>query len=438
MNWISTLKSRIASMVTRASSYWYRDGLHLNIPRHAGKVVTEDEAYTVSAYWCSVRVICESISQMPWRVHERTRRGNRIAETHPADRLLFRSPNPVQDAPAFKELMLRWVLSWGNAYAEIVRDSSARPRSLWPVEPWRVRPYIDGGQVIYEVRQPDGSLVYVPAADMLHFRGMGSELMGWSVINAMARTLGLSAAQEDSFAAQMENGVRLSGVLVPKDGGTIPDTRIRKLEQQWQAQNAGAKKHGRVALMAEGLDFHQFSMPNSDAQLLESRQFSVIDICRFMRVPPHKVYDLSRATWSNITHQSLEFWQDSLGPHISKLEAQADRKLISSASNQYYTALDATAVLRMDPGTRVRYYNGLSQLGAMSPNDVREGEGLDSLGPKGDIYTIPANVQTLDRASQPPEPSTPPGPGTPPGGLDSDTDGNGASNNGHHRRIRTT
>lgn len=431
-HWTRQLTSRIAQLAGRFTGGWHTEGLRLNIPKHAGKVVTEDVAYTVSGYWCSVRVVCESISQMPWRVYEETERGKRIANAHPADRLLSRAPNPAQDAPAFKELMLRWVLSWGNAYAEIARDSSGRPRSLWPVEPWRVRPYLDRGQVVYEVRQPGGETVYVPGADMLHFRGMGDQLVGWSVINAMARTLGLSAAQEDSFAAQMENGVRLSGVLVPKDGGTLPDTKIKRLEEQWQANNAGAKKHGRVALMAEGLDFHQFSMPNSDAQLLESRQFSVLDICRFMRVPPHKVYDLSRATWNNITHQSLEFWQDSLGPHISKLEAQADRKLISSASTRYYTGLDATAVLRMDPATRVSYYNGLAGLGALSPNDVRKGEGLDSLGPDGDIYTIPANVQTLDRARQP-TPTAGPGPGTPPGGTD---DNNGANNNGHDRHIR--
>jgi HK97 family phage portal protein len=408
-----SLREAVATRIARMARYvttWYRDTAHLHVPRGAGKIVTEDVAYSVSAYWCCVRVIAETIAQMPWRVSRTTGTGRELVPGHPADRLLNRYPNPAMDGPVWRELMLRWLLSWGNAYCEILRDSSFRPVALWPIEPWRVTPSLAGGRLIYSVQQPGGEPVTLEAQDMLHFRGIGTEFVGWSVINAMARTLGLSAAQEESFASQMEHGTRLSGLLVPSDGGSIPKERALKLTKEWADQQGGSSNHGKVVLMTQGLDFKAMSMPNTDAQLLESRQFSVIDICRFMRVPPHKVYDLSRATFSNITHQGLEFLQDTLGPWIVKLEHQANRKLISTAASDLETQIDPTAILRMDPDTRIKYYQGLNQLGAISPNEVREREGLDGLGRKGDLYTVPVNLQPLERAREQRQQPTTPGP----------------------------
>jgi HK97 family phage portal protein len=377
----------------------------------AGQSVTEDRAYTVSAYWCCVRVICETIGQMPWRVHQRTPLGQSVSEYHPADRLLNRCPNAEQDAATWRELMLRNCLTWGNAYSEIVRDASYRPTELWPIEPWRVTPRRAGGALWYEVQQPDGTAVTLPAADVLHFRGLGDDLVGWSVLQYAARCLGLSMAQEESMAAQMENGARISGLLKPPGTGSYTREKTDQIAEAWKAQNIGSKNHGKVYLINQGIEFQPLSMPNTDAQLLESRPFSVIDICRFMRVPPHKVFDLTRATFSNITHQSLEFQVDTLGPWVVKLEQQANRKLISGGqATAYFTKINTNAILRMDPDTRANWYKALRDLGAISPNEIRALEDSDNLGPDGDVFLVPVNMQTLEQASKEPEPPPPPTP----------------------------
>jgi len=399
--------------------------------RAAGMLVTEQTAYTVSAYWCCVRVVAETLAQMPWRVHERTPAGQRVASGHPADRLLNRAPNNEQDAAVWRELMVRWVMTWGNAYSEIERDGSYRPVALWPIEPWRVTPTRIGPDLWYMVQQTDGSTAAIPAADMLHFRGLGDDLEGWSVLQYAARSLGLSMAQEDSMAASMENGVRLSGLLVPPGSGSYTPEKTKQIAEAWAQQNAGSRNHGKVYLINQGLEFRQLSMPNTDAQLLESRQFSVIDICRFCRVPPHKVFDLTRATFSNITQQSLEFLVDTLGPHVVKLEQQANRKLISNAwTDRYFTKVNTQAILRMDPDTRANWYKALRELGAISPNEIRRLEDMDDLGPDGDLYLVPVNMQTLDKAGQEPEPPPPPPAPAPPVTIEPPPDPSEDDNNG--------
>jgi HK97 family phage portal protein len=236
----------------------------------------------------------------------------------------------------------------------------------------------------------------------------------------MARTLGLSMAQEESMSSQMENGAKLSGILRPPGAGSYTAEKTKGIADAWKEQNAGSHNHGKIYLINQGIEFTPLSMPNTDAQLLESRQFSVIDICRFMRVPPHKVYDLSRATFSNITHQSLEFLTDTLGPWVVKLESQANRKLVSaSQANRYFSKINTNAILRMDPDTRGTWYTKLRDLGVLSPNQICALEDLDTMGPDGDIRLVPVNMQTLERAAAPPAP--PPTP-TPPVDLISAAD----------------
>lgn len=409
----------------------------LGYRRSAGVPVTEENAYTVSAFWACVRVISETIGQMPWRVYRNTRTGGfgrELASDHPADRLLNLQPNYIQDAVTWRELMLRHVLTWGNGYSEIVRDRSFRPIELWPIEPWRVEPRIEGGALWYQVMNPGGDKVDIPAADMLHFRGMGDELVGWSVIWYMAKVLGLSVAQEDSMASQMEHGARLSGLLRPPGGGRLPPERAKNIEAEWNAQNTGSRKHGKVVLLSEGVDFTAIAQPNTDAQMLESRQFSVLDVCRFFRVPPHMVYELTRATFSNITHQGLEFLIHTLGPWTVKLEQQAGNKLLSNR-REFSTELDATSILRMDPDTRTKYFRELWGIGAINLNEIRQREGLNPLGPDGDLHFVPVNMQTLEQAaSEPdsePEPE-PPDPEPEPGLILNDE----GDNNGRGVRIR--
>lgn len=385
-------------------------GEPLSLPSFgAGIYINESSTLTVPAYVCCVRVLCESIGQMWWRVTDQATQ--QPVPAHPADRLLWREPNPEMDAAVFRELLMRHVLTWGNGYAEIVRDSSFRPVELWPLEPYRVEPrYDQTGTLYYQVLNDNGTSVDLAAADVLHFRGLGNALKGFSVIQMMARTLGLSVSQEQSMASQMEHGSRPSGVLVPYGDGSLSDKQAADLRDQWNAQNAGSANHGKVVLASHGMDFRQMSIPNSDAQLIESRQFSVLDVCRFMRVPPHLVYDLSRATFSNITHQSLEFLINSAGPWLVKLEQQADRKLIARHNRgRYMTKIDPRNLLRMDPETRTNYYRELRDLGALSPNEVREREGLPPIE-GGDVYLVPANMISVAKAAEGPVEEPPPGP----------------------------
>jgi HK97 family phage portal protein len=139
--------------------------------------------------------------------------------------------------------------------------------------------------------------------------------------------------------------------------------------------------HG-TALLFDGIKIERLGANPEDAQLLELREFSVPEICRFFRMPPHKVQDLSRATFSNIEHQELSYVNDTLMPWLIRWEQEVDRKLLDGPGNQFLRH-DTRDLLRGDAASRSAFYATMIQNGVMSVNEARDMEDLNPL-PDGD------------------------------------------------------
>lgn len=368
---------------------------------NSGQYVTTDKALKYAVVWACVRVISESISQLPWQVFRKTSTGRLRADLHPADRLLSTSPNDELGAAVWRELMLKDVLLQGNAYSEIARDAAFRPIGLYPIRPDLVEPQrIASGELYYFVRQPQGNPIPVPAIDMFHLRGMGDELKGYSVIQYGADPIGLGIAETATQGTFIRNDARPLGLLTPV-GPVRPEAKA-EIEAKWKEMTSGANKYRTIVLPQE-LKYTPLGISNVDAQTLESRKFSVLEICRLFRVPPHKVAELEFATFSNIVHQSMEFIQDSLGPWIVKAEQEADRKL-TGRDPKLYTKINVNGLLRGDFETRTRSYQMLFDRGVFSINDILELEDRNTIGPDGDKRFVPMNMQLLEKAGEEPEP----------------------------------
>lgn len=70
--------------------------------------------------------------------------------------------------------------------------------------------------------------------------------------------------------------------------------------------------HGGTCLLY--MKYTPISIPNNEAQFLETRKFQIEEIARMYRVPLHMIGDLDHATFSNVEHLSLDFVKYSLDP----------------------------------------------------------------------------------------------------------------------------
>jgi len=365
--------------------------------RQGGVTVTEDTALTYSAVWACVGVIAETIASLPWHVYRKTTDGREAMDSG-LHWLLNNQPCPEMTAASFREAILAHALMWGNGYAEIERDMAGRVTALWLLTPDRVEvKREEDGTLYYELRDADGRKRKLAPSAVFHIHGMGFDgLVGYSPVRMAARSIGLGIAQDTFGQAFYGNGTTFGGMVeVP---GTMSPQNITDMENHLNGKHGGPDKAFRVRVMAAGMKYTNTSMPMTDAQFLESRKFSVNEIARWFRVPPHKIADLERSTNNNIEHQGIEFVSSTLLPWLNRLEQEANTKLIGyRAQGSVYTKLNVNALMRADSKSRAEFYRTMTQIGAMSINEVRALEELNGIGEDGDAMLVQLNQTTLER-----------------------------------------
>jgi len=379
----------------------------------AGVDVNEFTAMNLSTVWSCMSGISADVAKVPVHIYRRLSPAGRERMTkHAAAGLLLRRSNPETNAMSFRETIQSHAMSWGNGYAEIERDGAGRPLRLWVMRPDRVRVRRVAGKIRYEYSSTSGRTTSIPAEDVFHLKGLSFDgLVGYSVIRVAANSVGAALAADAYSSNFFAKGAIPSGVLThPK---TLKQPAAERIRQEWQDIHGGPDPEFRVAVLEEGMDFKPMQMPLEDAQLLQTRQFSVLEICRWFRCPPHKVFDLSRATFSNIEQQDLSYAGDTLMPWWVRWEQEANEKLLmpSQQSDLYFEHL-VDAVLRTDIKTRYDAYGLALDRGWLNRDEVRERENLNPLPDgEGQIFTVQLNQTTttaLKDAQDAPDPNAVP------------------------------
>lgn len=363
----------------------------------SGKAVNERTAMQTSAVYACVRILSESIAGLPLHVYRYTSDGGKERTTmHPLYRMLHDEPNREMTSFVFRETLMAHLLLWGNAYAQIIRDGRGYPVALYPMLPDRMSVDRDSqGELVYAY-QSDKGQVKLRKESVLHIPGLGFDgLIGYSPIAMAKNAVGLALATEDYGAAFFANGANPGGVL--EHPGVIKPEQADRLRESWATQFGGANAH-KVAVLEEGLKFHQMSIPPEQAQFLETRKFQINEIARIFRVPPHMVGDLEKSSFSNIEQQSLEFVKYTLDPWVVRWEQSLQQSLIlPSEKSAVFIRFNLDGLMRGDYQSRMQGYSVGIQNGFYSVNDVRGLEDLNLLPDSegGNIHVLNGNMVKL-------------------------------------------
>ena len=367
----------------------------------AGKSVTARSAIQVSAVYACVRVIAETVASLPLHVYENTDSGSAKALGHPLYRLLHDEPNAEMTSFVMREVMLSHLLLWGNSYSQIIRSGRNDIVGLYPLLPDRMEVDRNStGALIYTYTTTEGRTVRLAPEEVLHIPGLGFDgVMGYSPIALEKSAIGLGIAAEEYGSKFFANGATPAGVL------THPNTvkNPKALRESWNAAYGGSANANRVAILEEGLRFERISMPNNEAQFLETRKFQVSEICRIFRVPPHLVGDLEHATFSNIEHQSISFGVHTIRPWLVRIEQSMNRALFSDKEKgRFFTRINMDGLMRGAYKERMEGYAIARQNGWMSANDIRDLENLNPLSDAdgGNAYLVNGNMIPITAAGK--------------------------------------
>jgi len=254
---------------------------------------------------------------------------------------------------------------------------------------------IDGGELFYVYDQR----VVLKPSQILHIKSYSSDgIIGKSPIRLAREALGLTVAAEKMGGDRFSNAAHPGGVL--EHPGKLSEDGVKNLRESWEKLHRGAGNSSRVAILEEGMKFHNISIPSDDAQWLETRRFQVAEIARLYRVPPHTLGDLQYATFSNIEAQQLSFYRDTLLPWLARWEQEIKRKLVMADS--VFAEHSVDGLLRGDTEARFSAYKIARDSGILSVNEIRHKENLNPVE-GGDIYLQPLNMTDITN-EQPSEP----------------------------------
>lgn len=352
--------------------------------------VNEQTAVTLSAVWACVRVIAESVAQLPLLVLEKAAAGSRrLASEHAVYLLLTLEPNPRQSAFNFIELMVATCVLWGNAYAIIERDARFNIIGLHWVHPRNVEVIEYDGELYYKIA---GEGLPRPSYEMLHVAGLGfNGVTGRSVLSVMRENMKLGLSAQQFGVNFYENGTNVDGVL-ETTAAFKDSTVIDRLRAQFATRYSGLSNSHQPLLLEQGMQYKRIGMPPADAQFIETRKIQAEEIARGFRVPQHKIGILDRSTNNNIEHQGLEFVTDTLGPWLVRIEQEFKRKLLTEKQKPTYSVkFDYDGLLRGDVTARGNFYKSLWGMGVLSANDIADMEDRDHV-PGGDERYVPLNM----------------------------------------------
>lgn len=348
-------------------------------------------ALNLSAVYRCVEVISNGVASLPVKLYRVDGDGYKHELDSDLSYVLNKRPSEKMNAFTFYKLLVKDILMSGNAYALIKRDEKGNVVGLNYVPAGLVSPIDKIDHIEYMVT---GMKPTVHQKDIIHLMNYSENgVFGVSVLTYARRTLGIADGGEKSAENFYKSGSCTSGFL--KFDGPSSGKQREEILSAWNQATGGPNSGPNgIAVLPANVNYTQLSVDPADAQLLESREFSVIEICRFFGVSPWKCFDLTKSNYNNSEMAELSFLNDTLRPLLTKIELELETKLFPG-KNKYDIKFDVNEMLRTDQKSHAEYLTKMFNLGVLSPNEIRRELDMEAID-GGDIHVAQVNLTSIE------------------------------------------
>ena len=387
---------RRENLANPSDDFWFAD---VSPKTFTGASVTETSAMRFSAFYAAVRIRSQAISTLPLILYKRVGPNKERATNRPLYPILKNSPNKFHTTQEWLEMTSINMDIQGNAYTFVVRNGGGQVEQLMPVHPSRVR--IEnrvvgierGEEIIERVYIVEGDPKPWRMSETLHFKDLSVDgVVGISKIKAARQAIAYGLGLEEYGGRFIANDAAAG--LVISHPSSIGDVGVKRLTADVEASRRGKNKH-RMLVLQEGAKVEKITIPPDDAQFLQSRQFSIQEISRFMGVPPHMLSDLSKSSFNNIEQESLDFLFNTIRPELVKIEQRINKVLLAN-SEEFFVEFLFDARQRADLASRYEAYSKGLASGFLKLNEVRAWENLPQ-EKGGDDLRPPLNTAPVEK-----------------------------------------
>lgn len=380
-----------------------RDGFERNADNPLWCATSEELVLRLSAVWACVRLLAETISSLPVNIYARQPDGSKVLQQdHPLQDLLHAMPNADMTAQTFLEAYIASMLLRGDGWAEQKRIGDRRV-AIDFLDPRRFsRTRNTDGSWNNRYVDLDGTWRTIPEADLWHTLGFSTD--GVNGLSAVAYGAGVfrSALAADTAAqSTFDRG------LLPTVGFKMEQVLKKEQREEFRGNFlksvGGAINAGKPFLLEGGMDAVGIGIKPQDAQLLESRAWSVEEICRWFRVPPFMVGHAEKSTtWgSGVEQQMIGFLTFSLRPWLTRIEQSIAKDLLAPQERgRIFAQFEVEGLLRADSAARSAYLGAMTQNGLMTRDEARAYDNRAPMGGNAAKLTVQSNLVPIDQLGQ--------------------------------------
>lgn len=305
-----------------------------------------------------VGFLARNVAQLPLDVYRRLSDVDRAKDPkHPLARLL---EDPMPGTKWTKYRLLSWTMHELCIYDDAfwlknLRDG--KPGVL-PIPRRFIQPIGDSliQPDFYRLNLQAGGYRDVGPDQVVHFCGYNPDdpRVGCSPIETLRSILAEEYAATRYREQMWRNGARVGGyVHRPKDAPRWSTEARTRFANDWQSQYAGDGAHvGQTPVLEDGMEFRPSAFTPRDAQYVESRQLTRVEVAIAYHVSPAMVgaiEDANAKTAVSELHKML--YADTLGPILTALAQDIERQLLvdidpSAADGSLYVEFNLAEKLR--------------------------------------------------------------------------------------------
>lgn len=358
-------------------------------------------AMSVAAVYRCVKLLSESVANLPL-LYMRLKDGIFVEDkTSRLHYLLDVQPDFTKSAFDFWKETVEHVLLDGNAYIVPVYNTATLEVD---------RLVLCGrGTVSHDVIRDtynvtdmlNGVYGSYREQDIIHIKGHTADgKTGISVLQYARLTLDIALTGDRETLKRFANGGNVRG-LVTNDKSVTGFGEYQDVQLENTAESIDGKFQGgeRIVSLPGQVDFKQISLSSTDMQFLESRKFTIRDICRFFGVHPSFVFDDTSNNYKSAEMANVAFLSNTLNPLLRNIENEMLRKLVApSLCCKRKFQFDRRGLYACDLDSRVKYQANTIAAGIYTVNDWRKEENKPPVA-GGDKVLVSANLKDINEGS---------------------------------------
>ena len=363
----------------------------------SGQTITEQTALTLSTVWACTSLVSETIGTLPLHIYKKTANGRERADDYQLSYILRNKPNTKSTSSVLWQSTVASMLLRGNGILKkLTVGNKLVGLQFMPYDKLQIILDFDGNAEFYEIR-PRGTTVKIPTKDIVRIPNFTIDgNWGLSTITYGAKMFSNSLNSMESANKMLEKG--LLQTIVFKT-----DKRVKSEQRDEFRKNlekiTGAMNAGQSPLLEDGMTAESLSLNPKDAQLLESRAFSVEEICRWFRVDPSMIgHGNAVSNWgTGLEQKMIGFLTFTLRPILTRIEQTINNELIPLEDRGiYYAEFSIDGLLRGDSTSRATFFREMVNAGIMTRDEVRKLENLPPLGGNASKLMTNGATQPID------------------------------------------